>query len=211
MLTGTVDKPNVTVELSKSDMVVATLTASGDYAGTVNIAASLVDATMTPIPGVTVSAQPTAALTTNGTAMVPVMLAVAPNAAGADVTGTLKIDITGGPAPINLSSTIAVSAVFTVIYPDGAGSTVANHQLVGAAINIKRGAIIRFKNEDTTPGAQHITHGGPLFPHESTAATSGLLGDVYDVPTEPYSPGSVGQLGCHDHESSNSYITFTIE
>jgi hypothetical protein len=206
---GSADKSAVTIELGKSDMVTATLTASGDYTGTVNVAASLVDGTGTAIPGVTVTAQATAALSTNGNATVPVMIQVAPNATGAQVSGTLKLDITGGPDTINLTSAITVSNVFTVIYPDGAGSTVSNHLLRGANITVKRGATIRFKNEDTTPGITHITHGGGAFPHESLAL--GQLGDVYDVATNGIAPGSTGQLGCHDHESSSTYVNFTVE
>jgi hypothetical protein len=204
-----VDKPTVTVELGKTDMVTATLTASGGYSGTVNVAATAVDASNNAINGVTVTAAATATLATNGTATVPVMIQVAPNATGAQVQATLKIDVTAGPDPVNLTPAVTISNVFTVIYPDGAGAVVANHLLRGANITVKRGATIRFKNEDTTPGITHITHGDGAFPHESLA--KGQFGDVYDVATNGIPPGSTGQLGCHDHESGSTYLNFTVQ
>jgi cysteine-rich repeat protein len=206
------DKTTISTELNKTETAQLTLTSQNGFSGTVNITAALTDtATSAAIPGVTVMVAATADLAPGGTTMVPLTIKIPSDATGAAITANLKVDLSSTAAPVTASASVAIDHYFTVLYPDGAGTVVANHQFVAGNFTVLRGTIIRFKNEDTTV-LQHITHGdGNTFPHqEPIAASTALVGTTYEVPTIGISPGSIGQLGCHDHESGSTYITFTV-
>jgi hypothetical protein len=213
-LTASLDQTTVAMELGQTYMLNLVLDAGGGFTGAVSIATSVVDATSgTPITGLNVSAPSTTTITQDGTTMLPISIAVPINASGTKITANLKVDVTSSLAPANLTSAVTVDNVFTVIYADGTGTTVAKHpypSLLTQTVSVKRGAIVRFKQMDTTPGIQHITHGDGVWTHESTASTSGLFGDVFDEPTVGIAVGGSGQMGCHDIGSA-TYATFKVQ
>jgi cysteine-rich repeat protein len=208
-LTATLDQPTVTTELGKTETVNLTLTSENAFTGTVNIATSFVDATDAPVTGVTVTAAPTADVAADGTQMVPITIKVAPNATGAVLNATLHVDLTSSADSPMLTSAVTINNIYTVDYAAGTGTTSANHAQAGVDIKVKRGALLHFKNDDTT---RHIIHAGGSYSnaHENTN-TGGAPGRTYEINTIQFAAGSVGDIGCHDHGGTATYFNVQLQ
>lgn len=213
MLSASLDMANVATELGLTSTVNLVLTTSGGFTGPVNIMPTLVDTSGTAITAVNVSSAAQANITADGTQMVPITIQVPINASGTKLTGTLKVDVTSSLAPANLTAAVTVDNVFTVVYADGTGNTISKHpypSLLASSVSVKKGAIVRWKQLDTTPSIQHITHGDGVWTHETISTTTGLYGDVFDEPTTNIAVGGNGNMGCHDSGSS-TYAKFSVE
>jgi len=205
-LTSTVDHDTIATELNKTEKIMLTLSSVDGFTGTINIAVSSPDNAKVAVT----STMPSVTLAAGDSKVVEIDAAVASDATGAAATANVHVDLSGAATD---SKTVALNIDnrFTVIYPDGAGTDVAKHTpLFAGAFTVLRGTKIHFKDEDTTAGIQHITHGDGAFPHEPITQTTGLLGDDYIVDTIGTAPGSTGNLGCHNHGGTNTYIKFTV-
>jgi cysteine-rich repeat protein len=209
---ASVDKTEVTTELGKNEIVTLDIQSIEGFAGSVTIAASLVDAANAPIPGITVDGPTTLGLAVDGTVSGMYAIQVASNATGTALTGSLKLDLTTMVGTESLTSTISVTPTYTITYAAGTGATAGNHPVLGgtqpAEVTVKRGTTIKYINSDTI---QHDTHGGGIFDHQNTGG--GQPGTTYEQPTIGAAPGSTGVLGCHEngHGGGNGYVTFTVE
>jgi len=204
----TVDRTSVATELGKSEIVTLNFHSIGGYSGNVTVATSLLDAANAPLAGgITVTGDAAVTVTANATVPVMYTLKVPSNATGADLTGSLKFDVTSTAGTKSLTSTLAVAAVFTATYAAGLADNQAAHPDRGLNIGVKKGAKIHFTNSDT---AIHITHGDGAFPHETQGATGGLPAKTYEVLTAGLNVGANGSLGCHSHGTA-TYAKFTVE
>jgi len=211
-ITGSMTPP--TLELYNPTGVQLTLTGQGGFTGTANLAYSLLDASNNPITGATVTAPATADLS-SGTASVVLMVMVPLTATGAEIQGTLKVDITSTADPASVAVAADIKPYFTVDYAAGTGVNPANHDLNGKTFAVRQGTVVRFKNDDTIP---HVTHGNGTpgnttspFPHESLAG--GLAGNTYQIQTTAITPSATTYtVGCHDHPGAGNaeYMTFTV-
>lgn len=210
-VTASVDKMTVTTELAKTETVTVTYRSLGGFAGDVTIANSLVDATNAPFPAaITVTGPATITLAADATQTAQYQIVIPMNATGATLNGTLKLAGSSSLGAVDISSTVTVNNIYTVDYTAGTGDNDALHTNTGNTPNlkVKRGAILRFHNGDT---ADHIIHGGGVFPHEGqVVGVDGLPGRNYDVQTIGITPGSSGTLGCHTHGTA-TYSTYTVE
>lgn len=207
-LDASIDRATVTTELGKDEIVTVSLLSSGSFAGNVTVTPSLVDSTGAALTnGITVTGQPMVSVAANGTATAAYTIKIPSNATGADLAATLKLDVASSAGTKQLTTSLAVTAVFTVTYAAGLGGSVATHPQRAQNIAVKKGAKIHYHNADT---AVHITHGDGLFPHETTGATGGLANGTYELLTDKATVGATGNLGCHSHGSA-TYAKFTIE
>jgi len=159
----------------------------------------------TPITNLTAQGPTTINVVAGATVPTQYTIAIPSNFSGADLSATLKFGLTSSLAAQDVSSALAVAAAYTVSYSTGTGATIAMHPGTGKTITVKRGAKLRFTNQDTVA---HITHGGGPFPHEGDAG--GTPNNTYEVNTIGTAPGSQGTLGCHSHGSA-TYATYTVE
>jgi cysteine-rich repeat protein len=211
---ATLDKASLTTELNKSETFMMSVTSANGFSGTVTIAAAIANATSgTADPAVQLTVPPTVDLVAGQTTTVPIDLKIASDATGTDLSDKLTLTLTSSAGTAIASSPIVVKALFTVVFADGTNNVPSQHAAEGKNYTVKRGAMIRFTNDDSTV-VQHIIHGdGTIFPHEQPTGpdtTTQIKGKSYDVKTIGLSPGSVGQLGCHSHNSTATYTTFTV-
>jgi cysteine-rich repeat protein len=222
---STLDKTAVTTELGKTETLNLTVTSANGFTGTVTIAAALADATSgTADTAVVLTVPASVDLTAGGSSVVPVTLTIASDATGTALNDNLTFTLTSSAGTAMATATVAVANMFTITFIDGTGAVAANHAGAGLSYTVKRGAIIRFHNADTTTTlipstvppnvatTSHVIHGDQAFPHQDprTSLTTQITGDNYDVPTIGIAPGSSGQLGCHDHAAAATYSTFTV-
>lgn len=211
-IVGTPDKPNVAADLNTTSTVNLSIASQAGFAGTVNIVATLTDtATSAAVPKAAVMVAATADVAADGTAMVPITITVPADTTGAAITANLKLALTAtGVSEEDVTVPVAISNVFLVDYTDGTGATQTNHKYAGMSFNIVRGAILRFKNDDTTV-TQHVIHADGGFPHQDPrdAVSTQVLGDTYEIPTIAVPPGSTGTIGCHTHGAA-SYASYTL-
>jgi len=201
----------VTVELYNPLSTNLSLTSEGGFAGTVTLAAQLVDGAGAAITGATVTIASTVDLTDGQTQSVPVTIMVPTEATGTEITGMLKIDATTATTdPVNLAVAADIKPFLTIEYTAGTGATAANHTDHGMNFTVLRGATIKIKNSDTMA---HRTHAaGANFVHEPGL---GPVGGTYELPVlQATAPGSVGTIGCHDHSTVNTgtdeYMNITV-
>lgn len=215
----TLDKSAVTTENNKSEPLMLSVTSANGFTGSVTIAAKVADATSGVVdPGVTVMAPASVTLTDGQTAMVPISVVVKSDAAGVDASDKLTLTLTSSAGTTEASASVAIAPLFTIDYIDGTGTATATHVYAGMTFNIKKGTIIRFKNDDTSAAAtQHVIHGSGangvgMFPHQEpqASATLQVVGSTYDVATAAYPVGSQGVMGCHSHLPA-TYMTFKID
>jgi cysteine-rich repeat protein len=204
-LSASIDKTSITTELGKTERVTLTLTSVDGFAGTVQVATSVVVGA-TPVTGLPVQGPATIAIAAGATVPTQYTLVIPSNLTGADLAATINFDLTAPVAVQDLSSSLNVAAIYTVTIAPGTGAAGANH--VTGKVTLKRGTNIRFVNKDTV---QHITHGGPVFPHETISANTGLPNGTYEVETIGLAPSTNGKLGCHNHQDDNSYVNFVLE
>jgi hypothetical protein len=147
-------------------------------------------------------------LAANGTGSATYTITVPTDATGSVIEGSLKVAVTSSLGSSDLTSAVTINNFYTVAYEAGLGTTAAMHPMAGQTINLRRGTIIKWPNNDTIT---HIIHGGGSYSgeHEDQVA-GGTPGRTYDVPTIGYAPGTSGQLGCHTH-GTGSYATFTLQ
>jgi hypothetical protein len=197
----------VATELGKTEIVTLTLTSGGSFAGDVTVTPSLVDSAGTALAdGITVTGQATVALTANNTATAMYSVKIPTNATGADLTATIKLDVSSSAGTKQLTAALNVAAVYNVTYAAGLAGNVATHPMRAQTFSVKKGAKISLHNADA---AVHITHADGPFPHETTSATGGLSGNTYTIDTSKLT-GTTGNIGCHSHGSA-TYAKVTIE
>lgn len=202
----TLDHDTIATALNKTEKITLTLASVDGFTGTIDVAVSSPDNAKVTVT----STLPSVTLAAGDTKTVEIDAVVASDATASAVTANVHIDLTGAATESKMVA-LNIDNSFTVVYPDGAGADVAKHiPEFGGNFTVLRGAIIHFKNLDTTPGVQHITHGGNGLPHETISGTTGLLNDDYVVPTIGIAPGTTGELGCHNHGGVATYINFTI-
>jgi hypothetical protein len=209
-VTGSVDKMSVTTELAKTETVTVTFRSLGGFAGDVNLTTALVDAAEMPLANITVTGPQSVTLAADGTQTAAYEIKVPMNATGVAMTGDFKVTGTSSAGDVALMSSVTINNIYTIDYTAGTGDNDALHTNTGNTPNlkVKRGAILRFHNGDT---ADHIIHGGGIFPHESqVVGVDGLPGRNYDVQTIAITPGTSGTLGCHTHGTA-TYSTYTVE
>lgn len=210
-LTTAVDKPTVSTELGKTETLTLSLTSVDGFVGNVGVVASVVDAANAPIPGITITGPTTLSVPANGVVPGQYTLVVATNATGTQVTGTVKLDLTLPSGTESLTSALTLAPIYTVTYRSTTDANAATHPIQAgqqaATVTVKRGAIIRYKNESTI---QHATHGDGIFDHEDIA-NGGQPNGTYEQTTIQAPPGSTGRLGCHNHGGDNGYVVFTAE
>ena len=210
-IAASLDKMTVATALGKTETVTLTLMSIDGFAGSANIAASLVDGANAPIAGVMVTGPTSVSLTADGSAPAQFTVTVPTSATGIDLAATLKLEVTSSAAPVSAASSVNIAAVYTFDYTAGLGTGAANHPgKLMKNVTVKRGAKLRFTNNDTI---EHRTHGdgGMAFPHE--AAGAGVPGGTYEVNTTVVAPGTTGRLGCHTHPGANdeTYANITVQ
>jgi len=213
-LVSSVDHDTIATALNKTEKIMLTLASVDGFTGTVNIGVTSPDNAK-----VTATAMmPSVTLAAGDTKVVEIDATVASDATGTAATANVHIDLTGAATDSKMVA-LNIDNSFTVVYADGTGATVNNHEFVAGTFTVLRGTKIHFKNQDTTTGldnqgrplSQHITHGsGNGFDHETISTSTGLLGDDYVVDTIAIPSGASGQLGCHNHEATATYINFTV-
>jgi hypothetical protein len=207
-VTATLDKTTLTTENGKTETITVNLTSENGWAGDVTLGKSLVDAANNAIPNVTVDGPATVTLTADGTGSAAYTITIPSNATGSVIEGSLKVALSSSAGTSDLASTVTINNFYTVMYPAGTGMTATDHPLAGMTINVKRGTIIKWPNNDNIT---HIIHGGGSYSGEHEDQTAGgSPGRTYDVPTIGYAPGTSGLLGCHSHGTA-SYATFTLQ
>jgi hypothetical protein len=206
-MTATLDKTTLVTENGKTETITVNLSSSNGWAGDVALTKSLVDAANNAIPGITIDGPATVTVAADQTATATYTITIPTNATGSVIEGSVKVGATFTGGSTDLTSALTLNNFFTVDYPAGTGTNASTHPLAGQTINVKRGTIIKWPNEDT--GVTHIIHGGGSFSGEHEDQTNGgKPGRTYDIPTIGYSPGTSGPLGCHTHGTA-SYATFT--
>ncbi len=166
-----VDKPTISTELMSTNMVTVTLTGSDGFTGAVNLAATLVNATDTPITAWTVALDTsTVTVPIDGTATAVATLTIPSDSKV--LTGSLKIAATSSAGVGTFTSTSAVTATNQVtinmkldangqcIYP-AAGTT-----------NLVVGSNVRWLNTEAADSGNRITihiNNGDQYgvPHQS--------------------------------------------
>jgi len=211
-IAGSSDKPTVTTELNKTETIQLTIASQMGFAGTVNIVGSVEDSANAPVAKAVVTVQATADVSADGMVTVPVMVAVAPDTTGAVITGALKLKLTAtGINEEDVNVPFTINNIFTVDYIDGTGTAPANHAVSGGDFTIKKGALLHFKNDDTSVAAtQHVIHADGVFPHQDPRAdpATQTVGMTYEINTANLTLGS-GTIGCHDHTAA-TYSTYTL-
>ncbi|HEU0029526.1 MAG TPA: hypothetical protein VFQ53_02750 [Kofleriaceae bacterium] len=206
-VTATIDKQTIATELGKTEMLTLTLTSVDGFSGAVTVTPSLVDAANAPLTGVATITGPTSVtLAADQISPSQFSIAIPSDATGTDVTAKINLAISSTAGSETLSSNLTVAAVLTAEYAANLGADIGKHPDTGKTFTVKRGAVLRFKNLDTTT---HITHGGGIFPHEDTT-NGGQTGGTYEVNTIGIAPGQTGTLGCHSHGDA-TYATITVQ
>lgn len=215
-IAGSSDKPTVSTDLNKTETVTLTITSMMGFAGTVNIVGSVEDSTNAPIAKAAVTVQATADVSADGTASVPVTVAIAPDTTGAVLNATLKLKLTAtGVNEEDVSVPFTISNVFLVDYIDGTGPAPANHALAGGDFTVKKGTILRFKNDDTSAAAlQHVIHADGSFGNQHQDPRDSMdtqkVGSTYEITTAALTVGATGTIGCHSHTAA-TYATYTVD
>lgn len=144
----TLDKQTVNTELFSTNMITVTLTSTGGFAGSVGLAASVVDTAGVAIPGWTITMPATVDLAANGTQTAVATLKLPSTGA---LAGTVKIDATTTLGVEHIESTVAVQKqiTFTVNFNAGANQCVYPTDAVGN-VNVQQGTKIRFLDNDAT-------------------------------------------------------------
>jgi len=167
-LTVAVDKQTVDTELFTTNMLTVTLTSSGGFAGSVALAAKVVDAGDVAVPGWTVTMPASVDITADGVQTAVATLKV-PSASAA-LAGKVKIEATTslGTERVESAVTAQKQITFTVNFNAGANQCVYPADAVGT-INVAQGTKLRFFNNDATanmifhiddPGIAGLTHEG---------------------------------------------------
>lgn len=216
----TLDRSTVASENNKTEALMLTVTSANGFSGTVTLAAAIADATSgTADAGVSLTVPATVDLTDGQTTTVPIGMVIKSDAAGVAANDKLTLTLTSSAGTATATAAVAIAPVFTVDYPDGTGLNPAMHPYAGLSFNIKKGTVIRFKNDDASAAAtQHVIHGsttvGAPFQHEEPAnvATTQVVGSTYEIATSgaEYTVGVKGVMGCHTH-GTTSYMTFTVD
>jgi len=195
-----VDKPTVTTELGSKTMLTLTLTSSGGFAGPVTLTGSAVDPANMPITGWTVTlTNPTVDVPADGTVNAVAELDIASNAT--TLTGTAKIDVSGGPAAQTaLSAITTMNQVTLTIDLNGNGECVYPVSGQAQAVPIRVGTTVRFFNKSQTLPLEIHSNNTGAIPHQ------GQVGGEDDPVTEPQTaytkvlggnPGGIVNWYCH--------------
>jgi cysteine-rich repeat protein len=159
-----VDKPTIATELKTTHQITMTLTGVGGFGETVNVAASVVDATDTSLPGWTVTlANPTVDVPMNGMATLVATLKVPSQNVG--LIAKVKLDVTStlGAKTVTTDVTATNQVTFTLhvdnasgncVYPTDGGSTTAK-------VMVSNGTKIRWFNDGTADLEIHV-NGSPV-------------------------------------------------
>jgi hypothetical protein len=198
----------VTTGLGKEEVVTLSVTSVDGFAGDVAVAVSLVDRAGAALgDGITVAGPAGVTLAANATATAAYTVKIPTNATGSDLTAALAFDATSPVGGAQLTTSLAVAAVWSVTYAPGLAANVQAHPLRAMKASFKKGAKLEFHNADAVI---HITHADGGFPHETQSATGGLQGKTYVIDTATLKAGDMGNIGCHTHNSA-TYGQFTLE
>jgi hypothetical protein len=207
-MTATLDKSTMMTELGKTETITVNLTSVNGFAGDVTLGASLVDAASNAIPNITIDGPASVTLAANGTASATYTITIPTDATGSAIEGSLEVALSSSLGSSDLTSAVMINNFYTVAYAAGLGATAADHPMAGQTINLRRGTIIKWPNNDNIT---HIIHGGGSYSGEHEDQTlGGTPGRTYDIATIGYPPGTSGLIGCHTH-GTGSYATFTLQ
>lgn len=207
-VTAALDKTTLSTENGKTETFTVNVTSENGWAGDVTLTKSLVDAANNAIPGITVDGPASVTVAANGTGSATYTITIPTNATGSVIEGSFKLAVTSSLGSSDLSSAVTINNFYTVMYANGTGVTATDHPMAGQTINLRRGTILKWPNNDTIT---HIIHGGGSYSGEHEDQTAGgAPGRTYDVPTIGYAPGTTGLFGCHTHGAA-SYATFTLQ
>lgn len=189
------DRSTIATEQLASELITATITGTGGFAGPVNLVATVVNAAdNAPVVGATaVFSQPSVTLTANGSTVSAVTVKL-PNNAPAAVK--VNVAATSSAAPVDVSSALTVANQVTlVIKANGGECTYAGVPNV----EIRVGTMMRFKAGDTIPNLViHSNGAGQGVPHQQQGADNTpdlALGDVYSKMSGP----TVGNFDWYCH------------
>lgn len=204
-LTSSIDKETVSSELGQTVTLALTLTSIDGFTGPVQVTPTIT-AAGTPLAGLTVAGPTSIDVAAGASVPTQYQVVIPTNFTGNDIAAEIRFDLNAAVEVQDRASALSLAAVYTVAIAAGTGTDLAKHS--SGAITVKRGAKIRFKNNDTV---QHITHGGPVYPHETINAATGAPGATYEVLTQALAPSTNGRLGCHNHQADATYINFVLE
>ncbi len=180
-MAATVDKPTVSTELGTSNLITITLTSEGGFAGPVDIAASLVDASQAPLSDWLVAVNPASVtLAAGGTATAVATVAIPSDATS--LMGDLKLDLTSDAGSTSVTSNITSLQQLTF------DINIVNGQCVypvdtNTTVTVRVGTVVRFRNTSTADNlvvhAQGMAAAG--IPHQG----SGTNESPDDPVTEP--------------------------
>lgn len=202
---ATFDKPTLTTQLARTEMLALSVTSEHDFSGAVTLAATLV-ASAGAVPTevvLTGPMTPTLTLAPGATQTATFQLEIPMTALGTAFTGNLKVDLTSAAGATSVSSAVTIEPIYTVDYLAGTGYTTDKHANTGTQnLAVKRGAILRFKNSDVI---EHVIKADGAFSayHENTVS-GGAPGRAYDIPTSAIPEGSTGTLGCFNHTGTSA-------
>lgn len=192
----TLDRVTVSTEQLASELITATVTGTGGFAGPVSLVATVVNAAdNTPVVGASaIFNQPSVTLTANGSTVSAVTVKL-PNNAPAAVK--VNVAATSSAAAVAVSSALTVANQVTlVIKKSGNGDcTYANIPNV----EIRIGTMMRFKAGDTIPNlvihSSGTTQGVPHQQQGGDNTPDLALGDVYSKMAGP----TVGSFDWYCH------------
>ncbi len=190
-VTASIDKQSVTTELGKVETVAVTFTSVDGFAGRVSLASAVQYGT-TPGAWVLAQSKPAVDLAAGGSDTITLQVTIPTDSAA--LAGTLKLDATGSPEPINLQSAFTVANQYTVVIPAGVGTAIPHANVGPNLLRLRSGAKVIFHNLDTIA---HRIHGDGGIPHEGTAG--GQPGEKYEV-----TPTANATWYCHTHNEANA-------
>lgn len=205
-----VDKPTVATELGTTNMVTLSLTGGDGFTGSVNVAASIVDGAGAPVTGWIVAVNPpTVTVPTTGAATVVATVAVPSDAAM--LAGNIKFDVTGGPEPKSITS--SVTAMNQITFPIDVAGGVCVYPVDATPIRIKTGTTVRFLNKNATNNFEIHSDNNAAIPHQGQGAGAD---DPVTEPNTAYTKvlaGNAAEFGwyCHDRGPNNAMTNPRIE
>lgn len=198
--TASVDKPTIATERQTTHTVAITLQGVDGFQGDVVLAASVVDANGTAVPGWTATlANSTASVALNGSIVVNAEVKVP--SAGVRV-GNLKIDATSGSLKQTVTSAITAENTITFEVSAVNNACVYDPQngLRATPTQVEIGTKVRFLNLTTPTIRIHSNNSDNNFPHQGNNELS--LNAAYEITLGPPA-GRVLDWYCHSINQQN--------
>ena len=192
-----IDKGTISTELGSSNVATVTLTSSGGFTGSATITASVVDAAGTAISDWTVTLDnPTVTVPANGVATAKATVMI-PTLMGANLTGTLKLDVTAGELSTqSVSSAITAANVVTLVITENAAGQCVYPAV--QATQVKSGTEVHWLNmsNDITNMIIH-SDGAANIAHENQAAGAGTPINQFYAQTPSATTQTSDHWYCH--------------